>query len=97
MDEDDDGKKGIKPNELFTRENLALPFFVDLHIFDHYDCKQLVVDAISAFNTELKGNSTAASKYLLDDDPSRFVDNYNLYMASKKKGTAKDDFPGLSL
>lgn len=29
----------------------------------------------------------------MDDNPENFSDNYNLYMASKKKGTAKDDFP----
>lgn len=100
MDEDDDGKKGIKPNDMFKRENLAIPFYVDLHIQDHFDCKQLVVDAVQAFNqhlTELSLREPERAKYLLDDDPARFPDNYNLYTASKKKGTAKDDFPSLSL
>lgn len=30
MDEDDDGKKGIKPNDIFKRENLNIPFYVDV-------------------------------------------------------------------
>lgn len=39
MDEDDDGSKGIKPNELFDREDPKMSPFVDLQIQDHYDCK----------------------------------------------------------
>lgn len=45
----------------------------------------------------LSQTEPARVKYLLDDVPERFSDNYNLYTASKKKGTAKDDFPSLSL
>lgn len=55
-----------------------------------------MVDAIQAFNAhlnEVSQTEPARAKYVLDDDPARFSDNYNLYTASKKKGTAKDDFP----
>jgi len=30
MDEDDDGSKAIKPNDIFKRENLNIPFYVDV-------------------------------------------------------------------
>ena len=30
MDEDDDGSKGINPNDIFKRENEKLPFFIDV-------------------------------------------------------------------
>ena len=30
MDEDDDGAKGIKPNDLFQREDPKLPHFADV-------------------------------------------------------------------
>ena len=30
MDEDDDGSKGIKPNDIFERENTNIPFYIDV-------------------------------------------------------------------
>lgn len=30
MDEDDDGSKGINPNDIFERENTNIPFYVDV-------------------------------------------------------------------
>ena len=30
MDEDDDGSKGIKPNDIFERENTNIPYYVDV-------------------------------------------------------------------
>ena len=32
MDEDDDGKKGIKPNDMFNRENQNIPFYIDVSV-----------------------------------------------------------------
>lgn len=54
------------------------------------------MNAIQAFNShliELSKKEPERVKYLLDEKPEKFSDNYNLYTASKKKGTAKDDFP----
>lgn len=50
MDEEDDGSLGIDPGELFERTEENLPFYIDLHIQDHYDCNQLVITAIDEFN-----------------------------------------------
>lgn len=33
----------------------------------------------------------------LDDDPSKFSDNYCVYTAKKKSGLAKDDYPSFSM
>jgi hypothetical protein len=57
---------------------------------DHFNCKELIVDALDLFNQHIFGD------YTLDDSEDKIDENYSLYFA-KKKGGPKDDFPGLSL
>ena len=37
MDEDDDGSKGIKPNDIFERENTNIPFYVDVSTIEFFE------------------------------------------------------------
>lgn len=50
MDEDDDNSYNIQINEFFKRDDPALQFYVDLQIGDHYNCKEMIVEAIDLFN-----------------------------------------------
>lgn len=68
---------------------------MDLQIGDHYNCKEMIVEAIDLFNQRLSSSEVEA-QYRLKDDVGAIEENYVLYIA-KKKGTPKEDFPGLSL
>lgn len=67
MDEDDDNKHGLDLNDLFKREDTALPFYVDIQISDHYNCKELIVDSLDQFNKRLS-DPAVMGKFSLDDD-----------------------------
>ena len=47
--------------------------------------------AVDLFNKEL---SNLKADWRLVDTPEIIADNYNLYLASKKTGEPKDDYPG---
>jgi hypothetical protein len=66
-----------------------------MKISDHFNVKQMAVDAIDLFNERLSRNDVNGA-YLLDDELNRLEQNYNIYIA-KKKGRIKDDFPGKKL
>jgi hypothetical protein len=67
MDEDDDNKHGLDLNDLFKREDTAMPFYVDIQISDHYNCKELIVDSLDQFNKRLS-DPAVMGKFSLDDD-----------------------------
>jgi len=67
MDEDDDNKHGLDLNDLFKREDTTMPFYVDIQISDHYNCKELIVDSLDQFNKRLS-DPAVMGKFSLDDD-----------------------------
>jgi hypothetical protein len=50
-----------------------------------------MVECIDAFNQRLSELNAA---YRLMDNSDNVADNYNMYIASKKTGLPKDDYPG---
>jgi len=62
-----------------------------MEVPDHYNCKELLVEAIDKINKHLKEIN---APYTLSDDHETFETNYNLYIAKKKSGKPKDDYPG---
>ena len=61
-----------------------------MEVRDHYSNKELVVDAIDAFNKRL---TEVSAQYRLDDNLDNLDTNYRIYIA-KKKGNPNDDYPG---
>lgn len=92
FDEDDDNSNNIDLGDLFKREDLKKPYFVQMQILDHYTCMELIVDALDLFNKRLV---QIGAPYTLNDDSDKIEDNYSMYIA-KKKGLTKDDLPPLS-
>ena len=56
---------------------------------DHYTNRELIADAIDAFNKRLQ---ELRAEYRLDDSLDKLEDNYRIYIA-KKKGIPNDDYP----
>ena len=54
-----------------------------MKISDHFNVKQMAVDAIDLFNERLSRNDVNGA-YILDDELNRLEQNYNIYIAKKK-------------
>lgn len=65
MDEDDPNENKIDCNLLFQRSDTSMQFFIDLKIKDHYNVKEMVVEAIDLFNEKLREINSQKS---LDDN-----------------------------
>ena len=66
---------------------------------NHCTCRELILEAVDAFNYALRRQRNEFAEefppphYYLNADPHKLEAHYSLYLATKKKGKAKDDFP----
>jgi hypothetical protein len=87
MDEDDDNDFDVDFNSLF-KEPSPSPPFVQVEVFSHNNCLEMMLNAIDLFNQRLQGEA-----FSLSDEHGSIDRNYSLYIA-RKNGQPKDDFPG---
>lgn len=67
FDEDDDNDHAIDLNDLFKRVDETMPYYVDIQLSAHCNCKELIVESLDLFNKRL-GDPAVNGQYTLNDN-----------------------------